>query len=49
VQKAPAGDLRPKWWDWLLSDLAVAAVMAHDRACHLAGDRGPQIWIFDAA
>jgi phage terminase large subunit-like protein len=28
-------------------DAAVAAVMAHDRACVLAGDRGPSIYVFD--
>jgi hypothetical protein len=28
-------------------DAAVAAVMAHDRAAVLAGDRGPSIYVFD--
>jgi phage terminase large subunit-like protein len=28
-------------------DAAVAAVMAFDRACDLAGDRGPSIYVFD--
>jgi len=28
-------------------DAAVAAVMAHDRAAVLAGDRGPVLYVFD--
>jgi hypothetical protein len=28
-------------------DAAMAAVMAHDQAAVLAGDRGPSIYVFD--